>query len=342
MYRLFVWQGYATGGAARITRDIAEYAASRGMSVTVGMFVKDPSWSMPQIKIPVPAIIPSSFRSLTASLVFRLRYAGSFDGVYTHTLGAWRAPRMQLFVHDAADLDEKMRQLGSVPAKAAYALWRLLYWHLCLTKATLIFSGTASFLQYLQRHNIPKHRIVESGSWYDGRIFKYMRRPRPVRPYALVFVGDYTDPAKEFQGLLQAVADDTRYVLHVAGGRARPSTGNIIYHGYLSPPALASVLAKADIFVLPSRSEGFSIALLEALATGIPCLASPPSVPSELAGVSNIRQLDSLSCLHEHIRHIVKHYGTYSRQAPVVRQFSQNAILGREWAALHQCIADRP
>lgn len=39
-------------------------------------------------------------------------------------------------------------------------------------------------------------------------------------------------------------------------------------------PDVAPYLAASDVFVLPSRAEGMSNALLEALATGLPCLAS--------------------------------------------------------------------
>lgn len=46
----------------------------------------------------------------------------------------------------------------------------------------------------------------------------------------------------------------------------------VIFCGFLNNPF--SVLAKCDVFVLPSMYEGFSNALIEALACGLPCLAT--------------------------------------------------------------------
>lgn len=45
---------------------------------------------------------------------------------------------------------------------------------------------------------------------------------------------------------------------------------------------IKEALAASDIFVLPSRSEGFGIALIEGLASGLPCVSTRVGVASEV------------------------------------------------------------
>lgn len=62
----------------------------------------------------------------------------------------------------------------------------------------------------------------------------------------------------------------------------------IVFTGYLGGDERLEALAASDVFALPARGEGLSMALLEALAAGLPALISPgcnlPEVESAGAG----------------------------------------------------------
>lgn len=57
-------------------------------------------------------------------------------------------------------------------------------------------------------------------------------------------------------------------------------TDNIKFLGNIND--VSKFLDKIDIFVLPSRYEGFGISLIEAMAKGVPCIASDIDGPKEL------------------------------------------------------------
>lgn len=62
-------------------------------------------------------------------------------------------------------------------------------------------------------------------------------------------------------------------------------SGRIDFVGAVPQPRLAQEYRAADLFVLPSRHEGFGIALLEARAAGLPVVASDAgAIPEALAG----------------------------------------------------------
>lgn len=336
MYRLFVWQGEATGGAARITNTFAHYAAAHGVKVTLGVFAPIPTESLPQIVLAVPHYIPSSFRSLIASLSYRRRHAQLYNGVYAHTLGFWQRKGSHLFIHDAADLDAKLQQMPTRPMKIAYYIWHWLYLYACLRPASAILVGSDAFKQYLRRQHISADKIHPSASFYNEETFKCVLRATPALPYRLLFVGDYADPAKQFPLLIEAVVGRRQYELHVVGGKPRSRDRNIFYHGYVMPRALYDHLARAHLLVMPSSSEGFSIALLEALATGLPCLVAKAAVPPELAGIKNIFLADSFSQtdIDAYVQEIVSRYGQYAVCDSRIQKFSRQKILDQEWQAI--------
>ncbi|MGQ9682322.1 MAG: glycosyltransferase [Anaerolineae bacterium] len=106
----------------------------------------------------------------------------------------------------------------------------------------------------------------------------------------LVTVGSLAQLYKGTDVLLEAVARcvgsgrDIELAI-VGDGRYRPQLAaraaalgladRVVFRGRLPPgEAVRAELDRADLFVLPSRSEGLPKALLEAMARGLPCIAS--------------------------------------------------------------------
>jgi glycosyltransferase involved in cell wall biosynthesis len=121
-------------------------------------------------------------------------------------------------------------------------------------------------------------------------------------PLRLITVGTLDQLYKGVDVLLQAIAAcaargiDLRLTV-VGGGRYQPALqasatslgigDRVEFTGSLPGPEAVKVrLAESDLFVLPSRTEGLPRALIEAMALGLPCIASavggiPELLPAE-------------------------------------------------------------
>jgi glycosyltransferase involved in cell wall biosynthesis len=99
------------------------------------------------------------------------------------------------------------------------------------------------------------------------------------------------DPKKNIEALLGAVsrlkAKYPNLVLDIAGDgvpeyvqtlKSRASdfgiADRVCWHGYVADQAKVDLFASATLFALPSFSESFGIAVIEALAAGLPCVVS--------------------------------------------------------------------
>ncbi|OHB20096.1 MAG: hypothetical protein A2854_02200 [Parcubacteria group bacterium RIFCSPHIGHO2_01_FULL_56_18] len=339
---IFIWQGAWQGGAERITLSMAQYLAERGHTVTLGVFQKNAASPLPQIQFRIPHFIPTSFRPLAASLIFRLRHARQFSAVYTHKIGWWKTAGRALFVHEAANLREYQLAIVHPHHRLAALLWRWLYVRLTLRPATLVFAATAAAARYLRASGIAPSAIKPSASFFDENIFHFVPRMPPKAHTHLVFIGNPRDPRKNFSALQKLFYNQPHYTLHIAGSSTKHSDKNFIDHGYLTPSELFALLSRCHVLLHLAQAEGFSVALLEALATGIPCLALASAVNQELSSIKNVILAPQPHDIPAHLTEILRHYARYNVPDHRLKQFTHTAVLDKEYEQITTYFAAAP
>ena len=92
---------------------------------------------------------------------------------------------------------------------------------------------------------------------------------------------------------------------------------NIILVGKKGKEEIAQLLNQSNVFVLPSRNENFSVAVLEALACGLPVVASVCGGIRECIDEKNglLFEVDDVEGLAKCLKHMYGHYQEYDRQA---------------------------
>jgi len=150
----------------------------------------------------------------------------------------------------------------------------------------------------------------EMFSWVDKKI------PAGTNQEYLLYAGAI-EPRKNLVLVLQAfsevcagMGDDLKLILagmdrdvQYAAGLRRTcrtmfSDGQVIFTGFLQDNEYLEYLARASIFLAPSRGEGFDLPPLEAMACGIPVICSDIAVHQEIFGKAALFfQVDSPNAL---------------------------------------------
>jgi glycosyltransferase involved in cell wall biosynthesis len=113
------------------------------------------------------------------------------------------------------------------------------------------------------------------------------------RPYALTVAT--LEPRKNLETLLEAhellAGELALAVVGAAGWGPQPRLDRpgVIRLGYVDDDELARLYRGASAFVYPSRFEGFGIPVLEAMASGVPVVASAHASIDEACGDAAVR-----------------------------------------------------
>ncbi|MPQ96993.1 glycosyltransferase [Modestobacter sp. I12A-02628] len=168
-----------------------------------------------------------------------------------------------------------------------------------LDHAGAVLIGSASFRDEVVANlgTDPARFTIVPGATDTAR---FTPGPRPLGsladPPVLLFHGR-VDRRKGVLDLLEALPDGVRLLVSGIGpdleeARAR-ADGRTEFLGYVHPTDAPAVYRRADVFVSPTYSEGFSNTILEAMASGLPV------VSTDSVGVVDCLTSDVDGLLHE-------------------------------------------
>jgi alpha-1,3-rhamnosyl/mannosyltransferase len=137
--------------------------------------------------------------------------------------------------------------------------------------------------------DVPRDRIHVAHPGVDDGFAPEGERADLGRPYALTVAT--LEPRKNLETLLRARLPLALAVVGAAGWGAQPALDrpDVIRLGYTPHEELPELYRGASVFVYPSLYEGFGMPIVEAMASGVPCVASSHASLDEACGDAAVR-----------------------------------------------------
>ncbi|MBR1542251.1 MAG: glycosyltransferase [Bacteroidaceae bacterium] len=181
-----------------------------------------------------------------------------------------------------------------------------------------------------------------------------------VKPFVFVSTASLIK-RKGFDALINAFAlanlDKKQWIMNIIGeGEEKANLeylirkfdlqNNVFLLGRMSKIEIVSHLRKSDAFVLTSRNENFSVAVLEALATGLPVVATACGGIRECVNENNgiIVAVDDIKAIAAALKRMIENYSSYNRELiaeDCKSRFSPHAIASQLTDVFDKVLASR-
>ncbi len=159
---------------------------------------------------------------------------------------------------------------------------------------------------------------------------RFIQCPKKSNPQKLIYIGNLIE-TKGIHLLIEALSEliNENYNLQlslIGGGNYRKQlekqvrhlnlTDSVFFYGVLSAENVARILPEHDILVLPSFIESFSIVLVEAMACGMPVIATKCGGPEEIVNPETgiLVEPKSAEALSDGIKHTIRQWHSFSPQ----------------------------
>jgi glycosyltransferase involved in cell wall biosynthesis len=189
---------------------------------------------------------------------------------------------------------------------------------------------------FYQELGINSNALVLSRNWLDDE-FPVAKSANitPKSPISFIFVGWLVEEkgVKELLEAAKLLSGEKQFTLHLVGGGALESFCNsyvldnglqefVKLHGWQNKNSVIKLLKQSDVFILPSKAEGFPNALLEALALAM------PSIVSDVGAVSDslINEVNGFLLPNGSTEEIVYSMKTYLNNTALIPEHSLNAL----------------
>ncbi len=292
------------GGIEKYTLELGSRLVKRGHEVTVYSMrhygdVQDNHHGMRIISVPCLHVKTLEKGSAALAALYKSVISRKFDILHFHTIPAGTWVGLARFfgkkcVLQWHGLEWKRSRFGSLGSKTALFLERM------VMKLNISFTAVSKTqCNYFREHYAKDVKYIPTGASVKCQaepreIFKLGLEPqkyilfasRLVRekgiqyllpafrridtPFKLVIAGDVPGETKFKEELLQLANNDKR----------------ILFPGFVQGRLLDELFSHALVYTQPSDIEGLSIALLEAMSYGCPCLVS--DIPENLEAIGDV------------------------------------------------------
>ncbi len=185
-------------------------------------------------------------------------------------------------------------------------------------------------------------------------------KPRQTNPFVFFWAGRL-EHVKGIDLLLEAVhllkkELKTDFRVRLAGkGSLRPElelqseklglSGEVVFLGRITRAEMQKEMQRANCFVLPSRYEAFGVVLIEAMASGLPVIATRSGGPDTIVTGENglLVDPDDAPQLAEAMEQMITNYDTRSAEnirSSTIAHYGQTAVM-KKYHELFQKILDQ-